>query len=176
LSTWLTAWRNRDTHESSGSIMELMVLVGEDAGNQFTLEGDLVLVGRGQPESGQIDVIRLEDKSISHRQAWIRRDPIGSSIEHIESAANPTLVNGIEIERVQLSVGDQKEMGRVVIEVRARSGTNLSGLTKIMEVAAARESTRAGASADEPTISTFDETTARSPQVEGTDSSTDLTA
>ena len=71
LSTGLTAWRNRDTHESSGPIMELMVLAGEDAGNQFTLEGDLVLVGRGEPESGHTDVVRLEDKSISRRQAWL---------------------------------------------------------------------------------------------------------
>ena len=54
--------------------MELLVVAGADAGNQFTLEGNEVLIGRGQPESGQTDVIRLDDRSISRKQAWIRRD------------------------------------------------------------------------------------------------------
>lgn len=169
MSTWLTAWRNRDTHESSGSIMELMVLAGEDAGNQFTVEGDLVLVGRGHPESGQTDVIRLEDKSISHRQAWIRRESTGSSIEHIQSAANPTFVNGVEIGRVRLSVGDRIEMGRVVIDVRARSGMNLRGLTEIMEDAAAREPTTTVDMSANRTVSPSDEDTARPPRAKTTD-------
>ncbi|MEO1936283.1 MAG: FHA domain-containing protein [Myxococcales bacterium] len=139
MSTWLNAWRNRDSHEAAGLVMELMVLRGADAGNQFTLEGPRVLVGRGQPVSGQTNVVRLEDKSISRKQAWICRDSTGTSIEHIEVAANPTLVNGVEISRTRLAVGDQIEMGRVVIEVRARPGINLRGLTEIMEDAA-RES------------------------------------
>lgn len=161
MSTWLTAWRNRGTRESTGLIMELMVLAGEDAGNQFTLEGDRVLVGRGQPESGQTDVVRLDDKSISRRQAWITREASGTSIEHIESAANPTLVNGVEIKRTRLSVGDRIEMGRIVIDVRARGGMNLRGLTEIMEDAA-RESTMTGARRDAEAASRAEETTATS--------------
>jgi pSer/pThr/pTyr-binding forkhead associated (FHA) protein len=144
LSTWLTAWRNREDREPTGPVMELLVVAGADAGGQFTLEGDEVLVGRGQPASGQIDVIRLDDKSISRKQAWIRRDGTGTSIEHIPTAANPTLVNGAEVSRARLSVGDRVEMGRVAIDVRAREGINLSGLTEIME-GAARESTLTGA-------------------------------
>lgn len=140
MSTWLTAWRNREEREPTGPVMELLVVAGADAGSQFTLEGNEVLVGRGQPASGQTDVVRLDDKSISRKQAWIRRDATGTSIEHIESAANPTIVNGAEISRARLSVGDRIEMGRVAIDVRARKGMNLSGLTEIMEDAA-REST-----------------------------------
>jgi len=162
VSTWLTAWRNRGSRESTGPIMELMVLAGEDAGNQFTLEGDRVLVGRGQPESGQTDVIRLDDKSISRRQAWITREAVATSIEHIETAANPTLVNGVEIQRTRLSVGDRIEMGRIVIDVRARGGMNLRGLTAIMEDAA-RESTMTGALRSEDPVSRAEETTARAP-------------
>lgn len=124
--------------------MELLVVAGADAGNQFTIEGNEVLVGRGQPASGQTDVIRLDDKSISRKQAWIRRDASGTSIEHIPTAANPTYVNGAEISRARLSVGDRIEMGRVAIDVRARAGMNLSGLTEIIEDAA-RESTVTGA-------------------------------
>jgi pSer/pThr/pTyr-binding forkhead associated (FHA) protein len=124
--------------------MELLVVAGADAGSQFTLEGNEVLVGRGQPASGQTDVVRLDDKSISRQQAWIRRDATGTSIEHIGSAANPTIVNGAEISRARLSVGDRIEMGRVAMDVRAREGINLSGLSEIMEDAV-RESTVTGA-------------------------------
>ncbi|MGY8738269.1 MAG: FHA domain-containing protein, partial [bacterium] len=150
MSTWLTAWRNREDHEPIGPVMELLVLAGADAGSQFTIEGNEVLVGRGQPVSGQTDVIRLDDKSISRRQAWIRRDSTGTSIEHIPTSGNPTFVNGAEISRARLSVGDRIEMGRVAIDVRARIGMNLSDLTQIME-GAARESTITGAPLDKRT-------------------------
>lgn len=120
--------------------MELVVVAGADAGSQFTIEGSAVLVGRGQPETGQTGFVRLRDKSISRRQAWIRRDGSGTTIESIATAANPTLVNGEPIERARLSAGDRIEMGRIAIDVRARGGLNLSGLTEIMEDAA-REST-----------------------------------
>jgi pSer/pThr/pTyr-binding forkhead associated (FHA) protein len=144
VSTWLNAWRNRESRDTAQPVIELMVLAGEDAGSQFTIEGDRVLLGRGRPESGVTDVVRLEDKSISRRQAWIERSPAGTTIEHIASASNPTLVNGVPIDRSPLGVGDRIEMGRVVIGVRARGGTNLRGLTEIMEDAA-RESTATGA-------------------------------
>ncbi|MEM9176077.1 MAG: FHA domain-containing protein [Myxococcota bacterium] len=144
MSTWLTAWRRREEREPTGPVMELLVVAGADAGSQFTLEGNEVLLGRGQPASGQVDVIRLDDKSISRKQAWIRRDASGTSIEHIPTAANATLVNGAEVSRARLSVGDRIEMGRIAIDVRAREGMNLSGLTEIMEDAA-RENTVTGA-------------------------------
>ena len=153
MSTWLTAWRNREMREPPGSIMELHVVAGQDAGNQFTLEGDEVLVGRGQPESGQTDCVRLEDKSVSRRQAWIRRDVSGTSIEHIETAANPTLLNGHEVDRARLVAGDRVEMGRVSIDVLEREGMNLRGLTEIMELAA-RESTITGAPLPDQQIAT----------------------
>ena len=149
MSTWLTAWRNREDRESTGPVMELLVVAGADAGSQFTLEGNEVLVGRGQPASGQTDVVRLDDKSISRKQAWIRRDATGTSIEHIETAANPTIVNGAEISRARLSVGDRIEMGRVAIDVRVRKGMNLSGFSEILEDAA-RKSTITGAALKRP--------------------------
>lgn len=145
MSTWLTARRNREESEPTGPVMELLVVEGADAGNQFTLEGNEVMLGRGQPSRGQIDVIRLSDKSISRKQAWIRRDASGTSVEHIATAANPTRVNGAEVSRARLAVGDRIEMGRVAIDVRAREGLNLSGLTEIMEDAARENTLTAGA-------------------------------
>lgn len=152
MSTWLTAWRDREDREPTGGpVMELLVVAGADAGSQFTLEGDEVLVGRGQPASGQTDVVRLDDKSISRKQAWIRRDANRTSIEHIDTAANPTIVNGAEISCARLSVGDRIEMGRVAIDVRARKGMNLSGLTEVIEEAV-RESTITGSALQPRTL------------------------
>ncbi len=141
MSTWLNAWRHQKTRRPEAPVMELLVVAGADAGAQFTLEGDEVLVGRGQPESGQTDVVRLRDKSISRRQAWIRRDASGTWLEHVAAASNPTRINGREVERARLEVGDRIEMGRVEIDVRSRGGFNLRGLTEIME-GVARESTQ----------------------------------
>lgn len=126
--------------------MELLVVAGADAGSQYTIEGDEVLLGRGQPGSGQVDAILLDDKSISRKQAWIRRDASGTSIEHIPTAANATFLNGAEISRARLSVGDRIEMGRVAIDVRERAGMNLSGLSEIIE-GVARGGVRAPVSA-----------------------------
>ena len=165
MSTWLTAWRNRDDRTAPAPVMELLVVAGEDAGGQFTLEGDEVLVGRGRPESGQTHLIRLADKSISRRQAWIRRDSVGTSIEHIESAANPTFVNGSEIAKTSLKVGDRIEMGRIAIDVRVRGGMNLRGLTEIMEVAA-RESTITVSDLASPTRSFPDDFAGQNAQTE----------
>ncbi|MFK7896197.1 MAG: FHA domain-containing protein [Myxococcota bacterium] len=147
MSTWLAAWRNRENREVHRPVIELLVVAGADAGAQFTIEGDEVLLGRGQPSSGQTDSVRLDDKSISRRQAWIRAETNGYVIEHVATAANPTLVNGIEIRSVRLDVGDRIDMGRVSIDVRVRAGMNLSGLTEIMEVAAL-ESTVTGSDLD----------------------------
>jgi len=141
VSTWLDAWRSRARRAPSAPVIELLVVAGADAGNVFTLEGDEILVGRGQPESGRTERVQLADRSISRRQAWIRRDESGTTIEHIDAAANPTMLNGRVVTRARLEAGDRIEMGRVAIDVRAREGMNLRGLTQIME-AAARESTR----------------------------------
>ena len=130
MSTWLTAWRNREDQGSASSIIELLVIAGADAGDRFTLEGDEILIGRGEPESGQVGAIRLTDRSISRRQAWIRRDAHGTVLEHIAGAANPTRVNGVETSFARLVVGDRIELGRVVIEVQARPGLNLTGIAE----------------------------------------------
>ena len=126
LSTWLSAWRNRDDREAGEGVLELLVVAGADAGDRFTLEGDRVLIGRGESETGRIDVIRLRDRSISRRQAWIRREQGRSTLEHVDDASNPTRVNGVAIDRVVLGVGDRIEIGRVVLEVHARAGLGLS--------------------------------------------------
>lgn len=130
MSTWLTAWRNREDQGWASGILELLVVAGADAGARFTLEGDEILIGRGEPESGQVGAIRLTDRSISRRQALIRREAGGTILEHISGASNPTRVNGVEASCLRLAVGDRIELGRVVIEVQARPGLNLTGIAE----------------------------------------------
>lgn len=107
-------------------MLELLVVAGVDAGDRFTLEGDRVLIGRGEAETGRVDVIRLRDRSISRRQAWVHREQGRSILEHVAGASNPTRVNGLPVERVALCVGDRIELGRVVLEVHERAGLGLS--------------------------------------------------
>lgn len=133
MPTWLTAWQERRGPSASPPVVELVVLEGDDAGSQFTLERNELLVGRGSLQGDRTAEIRLEDRSVSRRQAWIRRDASGTWIEHVPSASNPTRVNGVGISRARLSTGDRVEMGHTVIEVRERSGMNLSGLTELLE-------------------------------------------
>lgn len=140
MSTWLTAWRRRDAPAASDSVLELLVVAGADAGDRFTLEGEEILIGRGEPESGQVGSIRLTDRSISRRHALVRREAGGLVVEQIAGAANPLRVNGLETARARVSIGDRIELGRVVIEVRARAGLNLTGFTE-RETGAPNEAT-----------------------------------
>ncbi len=130
MSTWLTAWHRRDEPTAPDAVLELLVVAGADAGDRFTLEGEEILIGRGEPESGQVGSIRLTDRSISRRHALIRRDAGGTVVEQIPGAANPLRINGLESARARVSVGDRIELGRVVIEVRARAGLNLTGIAE----------------------------------------------
>ncbi len=130
MSTWLTAWRRRDEPAASDSVLELLVVAGADAGDRFTLEGDEILIGRGEPESGQVGSIRLTDRSISRRHALIRREPGGLVVEQLAGAANPLRVNGSETARARVTIGDRIELGRVAFEVQARAGLNLTGNTE----------------------------------------------
>jgi class 3 adenylate cyclase len=115
------------------TVLELMVLEGADAGQQFTVDGAEVRIGRGKPKTGQTGTILLHDKSVSGLQATIRAGRGGSTIEHNPGATNPTLVNGRRIKKQKIEPGDQIQMGLIKIEVRQRQGIALSGLFHVEE-------------------------------------------
>ena len=129
-------------------VLEFMVLEGVDAGQQFTVDGPEVLIGRGKPKTGQTGAIFLHDTTISAEQAFVRVGSDGAILEHSKSATNPTIVNGRKIRRQKIEPGDRIQMGRVVIEVRQRKGIALSGLfsidtqTEPLEVTAANSEAR----------------------------------
>jgi class 3 adenylate cyclase len=109
-------------------VLELMVLEGADAGQQFTVDGGEVRIGRGRPVTGHPGAVLLGDPSISSLQATIHSEHGRSVLEHHAAATNPTLVNGRRIKKEEIGPGDVIQMGLVKIEVRARAGIALTGL------------------------------------------------
>ena len=112
-----------------------MVLDGADAGQQFTIDGPEVRIGRGKPKTGQTGAILLHDTSVSAHQATILSEDAGSFVEHNPEATNPTLVNGRRVTKQKIKPGDTLQMGLVKIEVRQRRGIALSGLFQVRDVA-----------------------------------------
>jgi len=111
--------------------LELLAVEGTDAGSRFTVDGELVTIGRGAKGSGRTGAICLRDPAVSPHQATLRAADGELSIEHRQGATNPTLVNGRAVERSAVEVGDRIQMGRTVFEVRSRPGISLSGLMTI---------------------------------------------
>jgi pSer/pThr/pTyr-binding forkhead associated (FHA) protein len=117
--------RSRDT------AIDLVVVEGRDAGQQFTVDSERVRIGRGVPTTGRTEAILLSEPSVSSFQALIHVTGDGAVIEHREGATNPTLVNGREIHAGQrLAPGDRIQMGHAVLEVRSRQGAALGDLTE----------------------------------------------
>ncbi len=113
------------------TVLELLVLEGADAGQQFTVDGAEVRIGRGKPKTGQTGAILLHDKSVSSLQATLRLEGSASVIEHNPEATNPTLVNDRKVKKQKIKPGDHIQMGLVKIEVRQRQGIALSGLFRV---------------------------------------------
>ena len=125
---WLPSIRRNERDGREKTVLELMVLEGVDAGQQFTVDGPEVRIGRGKGKTRRTGAIFLHDPSVSSEQATLRAGRAGSVLEHNPAATNPTLVNGRRIRRRRLKAGDEIRMGRVVIEVRERAGMSLSDL------------------------------------------------
>lgn len=121
--------RRRKPATRHRGVLEIVVLEGDDTGSAFTLDGEVIDVGRGSPRLGEI---RLADPTVSTKQAVIFLTPEGAVLKHVQGAANATLVNGKEIRRCPLSPGDRIRFGRVELEVRSHEGHSLGGLTEII--------------------------------------------
>jgi pSer/pThr/pTyr-binding forkhead associated (FHA) protein/class 3 adenylate cyclase len=130
VAKWLSSFRRKQA-SAPKTVLELMVLEGADAGQQFTVDGAEVRIGRGKPKTGQTGTILLHDKSVSSLQATLRAERSGTVLEHNPDATNPTLVNGRKVSKQKIKPGDQIEMGLVKIEVRQRQGIALSGLLSL---------------------------------------------
>lgn len=103
----------------SGSALALVVVEGVDRGARLSVIHPEVEIGRGDETSARGGRVRLRDRSISSRQAKLVLGGNGWTIEHLTTAANPTLVNGEAVTRRGVGPGDKIRMGRVMLELRA---------------------------------------------------------
>jgi class 3 adenylate cyclase len=131
--------RNRG-REARSPVVELLVLEGVDAGEQFTVDGDEILIGRRLPAAARARGILLKDPTVSANQAVIRRKGEGLVIQHLDGATNPTLVDGRPAHGEVLNVGSRIQIGRVRLEVRASQGMAISHLTQVFSADARRQS------------------------------------
>ena len=113
--------RGSEDEEPAGapSLFVLAVTAGPDTGQTFTVYALDTTLGRGNPSGAPAASIRLSDPTISSQQAVIRVSDGEGELEHLESATNPTRVNGEPITRHRLQPGDQIQFGRSVLEVRS---------------------------------------------------------
>ena len=133
MKKWLRSWvRMGPAEESEGRAIEILVVEGRDLGQKFTADGDEILIGRQGPKQTETRGIFLYDPSVSIRQALIRHDEAGYSIEHLDGATNPTLVDGKAITVEALRPGMRIGVGRTTMEVRNHQGISLSNLTQVI--------------------------------------------
>jgi len=84
----------------------LVIKKGPDAGMSFTINRDLIIVGR-HPESD----IFLDDITVSRRHAEIRRE--GAAFELLDTGSlNGTYLNRERIETSKLESGDEIQIGK----------------------------------------------------------------
>ncbi len=133
MAKWLPSFGRKQQADAPKTVLELMVLEGEDAGQQFTVDGPEVRIGRGKPQTGQTGTILLHDTSVSAHQATIRVQDGTHVIEHNPEATNATLLNGRRIRKERIRPGDHIQMGLEKIEVRQRKGIALSGLFSLRD-------------------------------------------
>ncbi|RPK81737.1 Glycogen accumulation regulator GarA [Streptomyces sp. ADI98-10] len=90
----------------SGSAL-LVVRRGPNSGSRFLLDSDLTTAGR-HPQSD----IFLDDVTVSRRHVEFRRSPDGSFTVGDVGSLNGTYVNRERIDSVQLSNGDEVQIGK----------------------------------------------------------------
>ncbi len=118
----------------------MLVLEGLDAGEVFTVDGDEVMIGRRLADEERGRGVMLKDSTVSARQAVIRRKDDALILHHLDGARNPTLVDGRPAREVELRHGSRIQIGRVVMEVRARDGLAISHLTQVFSANAREQS------------------------------------
>jgi two-component system, cell cycle response regulator len=95
--------------EQKRNLAYLVVLAGVSAGEMFKLEADKTVVGRG-PTVG----VRLNDEGVSREHCQFIRE--GEKIIAVDlGSTNGTFVNGIKVDRKELSDGDKIMVGSTTI-------------------------------------------------------------
>jgi len=88
----------------------LVVLVGLNAGQVFTLDRDETLIGRGRDAHVSVD-----DVGISRRHARIVREDARRFVLEDLGSTNGVFVNGHKVGRVELASGDRVQLGPAAV-------------------------------------------------------------
>lgn len=92
---------------------EVVVVDGSRSGSKFTLNDGIFSMGRGEDNSLPLS----EDASASRRHAEIRMEN-SSYVIHNVSGKNFILVNGKKVEKAELRVGDQIQIGQTHLRIQ----------------------------------------------------------
>src|SRR3954468_9242282 len=95
--------------EQKRNLAYLVVLAGVSAGEMFKLQADKTVVGRG-PTVG----VRLHDEGVSGEHCQFMREGVKIIVVDLGST-NGTFVNGIKVDRKELSDGDKIMVGSTTI-------------------------------------------------------------
>jgi diguanylate cyclase (GGDEF)-like protein len=88
----------------------LTILVGLNAGQVFTLDRDESFLGRGRDAE-----VRIDDVGVSRRHARIVRTEGRRYVVEDLGSANGVLVNGVRVERADLTDGDRLQVGPALV-------------------------------------------------------------
>src|SRR4051812_24088062 len=95
--------------EQKRNLAYLVVLAGVSAGEMFKLQADKTVVGRGPTVA-----VRLNDEGVSREHCQFMRE--GEKIIVVDlGSTNGTFVNGIKVDRKELSDGDKIMVGSTTI-------------------------------------------------------------
>ena len=132
MKRWLRSRKKKTSADAASHRgIELLVLEGVDTGQKFTIDAEEVAVGRLLDDNELIGGVLLRDATVSARQALIRQERGDFVIVHLDEATNPTMVNGYAVDSAILIPGSQIQIGRVLMDVRARDGTGLRDFTQL---------------------------------------------
>src|SRR5262245_43857381 len=96
--SWWNRRRDRESRpqdtQRTGPWLALVVVEGVDRGVRLSVVRPDVEIGRGDETSARDERVWLRDRSVSQRQARLRLEKDGWSLEHLATASNPTLLNG----------------------------------------------------------------------------------
>ncbi len=96
--------------------MWLTVRSGQDAGKSIEIEGDGLVVGRGEDCD-----LTLSDGRVSRRHAHLRRDGEGRVTVKDLDSGNGTYVNGERIAEAELAGGEQLQIGDTILASSSES-------------------------------------------------------
>jgi pSer/pThr/pTyr-binding forkhead associated (FHA) protein len=119
---WFRKRLGRDDSDDTATlaVAELALLEGSDRGARLPLRPPELELGRGAETGVRAGRATLRDRSVSLQQARLRREAAGWVLEPIETASNPTLVNGERLAGKRLLAhGDRIQIGRIALEFRS---------------------------------------------------------